>query len=45
MFGRNIDIILDAYKELLESKEIPSGIYNIADDDTLSTKNLVNVIA
>lgn len=31
-------------KELLTNTEILSGIYNVADDDTLSTKNLVKVI-
>lgn len=28
-------------KELIENKKIPSGVYNIADDTPLSTKNLV----
>ncbi|SEB69824.1 Nucleoside-diphosphate-sugar epimerase [Tenacibaculum sp. MAR_2009_124] len=28
-------------KELLENENIPSGIYNVADDDPLSTKDLV----
>ncbi len=28
-------------KELIENKEIPSGVYNVADDDPLSTKDLV----
>lgn len=31
-------------KELLENSSIPSGVYNVADDETLSTKKLVAVI-
>ena len=31
-------------KELIENKEIESGVYNIADDDTLSIMELVRVI-
>ena len=31
-------------KELLENKSIHSGVYNIADDDSLSTKDLVKII-
>ncbi len=32
-------------KELLENENIPSGIYNIADDIPLSTKELINFIS
>tara|TARA_B110000027_G_scaffold124163_1_gene140540 strand:- start:1781 stop:2194 length:414 start_codon:yes stop_codon:yes gene_type:complete len=31
--------------EFIENKNISSGVYNIADDESLSTKELVNVIA
>ena len=31
-------------KELIENNTIPSGIYNIADDDSLSTTELVTII-
>nr|WP_299034125.1 NAD-dependent epimerase/dehydratase family protein [uncultured Tenacibaculum sp.] len=31
-------------KELLENKNIPSGIYNVADDESLSTNELVETI-
>jgi nucleoside-diphosphate-sugar epimerase len=31
-------------KELLENKDIPSGVYNIADDDSLSTNELIKLI-
>lgn len=32
-------------KELLERDDIPSGIYNIADDESLSTNELIKLIA
>jgi nucleoside-diphosphate-sugar epimerase len=32
-------------KELIEREEIPSGIYNIADDEPLSTNELIRLIA
>jgi len=32
-------------RELVENKNIPSGVYNVADDDSLSTKELVKSIA
>ena len=31
-------------KELLDNPKIPSGIYNIADDDSLSTNELISII-
>jgi nucleoside-diphosphate-sugar epimerase len=31
--------------ELIENDQIPSGIYNVADDDTISTNELVSLIA
>ena len=31
-------------KELIENKSIASGVYHVADDDTLSTKQLVTII-
>ena len=31
-------------KELIENKSIASGVYHVADDDTLSTKELVSII-
>lgn len=30
---------------LIENEQIPSGVYNIADDDALSTNELINLIA
>ncbi len=32
-------------RELLERDDIPSGIYNVADDEALSTNDLINLIA
>ncbi|MDO3693641.1 NAD-dependent epimerase/dehydratase family protein [Wenyingzhuangia sp. chi5] len=31
-------------KEIIENKDIPSGVYNVADDESLSTTNLVSII-
>ncbi|MBC7915292.1 MAG: hypothetical protein H7Y07_14345 [Pyrinomonadaceae bacterium] len=32
-------------KELIERNDIPTGIYNVADDDALSTNQLVSLLA
>ena len=40
----SIDNLCFIIKELIENKAISSGIYNIADDDPLSTKELVEII-
>lgn len=32
-------------RELLERNDIPSGVYNVADDETLSTNELIQLIA
>ncbi|MDR2684420.1 MAG: nucleoside-diphosphate-sugar epimerase, partial [Prevotellaceae bacterium] len=40
----SIDNILFVVKKLIE-KSITSGIYNVADDETLSTKELIELIA
>ncbi len=32
-------------KELIENEDIPSGIYNVADDDPLSTNTIIKLIA
>ena len=40
----SVDNILFIIKELMESREIPSGIYNVADDDPLSTNELITLI-
>ncbi len=40
----SIDNLCFIIKELLENQKIPSGIYNIADDEALSTNDLVSLI-
>jgi nucleoside-diphosphate-sugar epimerase len=40
----SINNLLFAISEFIEQKEIPSGIYNIADDDALSTNELISLI-
>lgn len=41
----SIDNLLFIIKELIERDDIPSGLYNVADDDPLSTNELVSLIA
>ena len=41
----SIDNLMFIIKELIERENIPSGIYNIADDEPLSTNELINLIA
>jgi len=41
----SIDNLMFNFKELIEREDIPSGIYNIADDEPLSTKELIGLIA
>ena len=41
----NIENLCFAIKELLENKSIPSGIYNVADTEPISTNNLVALIS
>jgi nucleoside-diphosphate-sugar epimerase len=33
------------FKELIEREDIPSGLYNVADDEPLSTNELIKLIA
>ncbi|MNL08316.1 GDP-6-deoxy-D-mannose reductase [compost metagenome] len=40
-----IDNLNFLIKEILEKKEVPSGVYNFADDEVLSTNELVQIIA
>ena len=32
-------------KELIEREDIPSGVYNVSDDETLATNELIDLIA
>lgn len=41
----SIDNLCFIINELIENEEIPSGIYNIADDDALSTNELIKLIS
>jgi nucleoside-diphosphate-sugar epimerase len=41
----SIDNLMFIFKELIEREDIPSGIYNVADDDPLSTNDLIRLIA
>ena len=41
----SIDNLLFIFKELIEREDIPSGIYNVADDEPLSTNELIGLIA
>lgn len=41
----SIDNLMFIVKELIEREDIPSGIYNIADDEPVSTNELIRLIA
>jgi len=41
----SIDNLMFIFKELIENEDIPSGIYNVADDEPLSTIELIDLIA
>lgn len=41
----SIDNLMFIIKELIEREDIPSGIYNLADDETVSTNELIEIIA
>lgn len=41
----SIDNLMFILNELIERKDIPSGIYNVADDEPLSTNDLIRLIA
>lgn len=41
----SIDNLMFIFKELIEREDIPSGIYNVADDEPLSTNELIGIIA
>lgn len=41
----SIDNLMFVFKELLEREDIPSGVYNVADDEPLSTNSLILLIA
>jgi len=41
----SIDNLMFIFKELIEREDIPSGIYNVSDDEPLSTNELIGLIA
>lgn len=41
----NIDNVCYVINQILEREDIPSGVYNLADDETLSTNELIELIA
>jgi nucleoside-diphosphate-sugar epimerase len=41
----SIDNLMFILKELIERNDIPSGVYNVADDESISTKQLISLIA
>jgi nucleoside-diphosphate-sugar epimerase len=41
----SIDNLLFIFKELIEREDIPSGIYNVADNEPISTNSLISLIA
>jgi nucleoside-diphosphate-sugar epimerase len=41
----SIDNLMFIIKELIEREDIPSGVYNIADDEALSTNEVISVLA
>ena len=41
----SIDNLMFIFKELIEREDIPSGIFNVADDEPLSTNELIGLIA
>ncbi len=41
----SIDNLMFIIKELIERENIPSGVYNIADDEALSTNEVISILA
>ena len=41
----SIDNLMFIIKELIEREDIPSGIYNVADDEPLSTNDVISILA
>lgn len=41
----SIDNVCFVIQQILEREDIPSGVYNLADDETLSTNELIQIIA
>jgi nucleoside-diphosphate-sugar epimerase len=41
----SIDNLMFIIKELIEREDIPSGVYNVADDEAFSTNNVISILA
>jgi nucleoside-diphosphate-sugar epimerase len=41
----SIDNLMFIIKELIEQEDIPSGVYNVADDEALSTNDVISILA
>jgi nucleoside-diphosphate-sugar epimerase len=41
----SIDNLMFIFKELIEREDIPSGVYNVADDIPLSTNEVISILA
>ena len=41
----SIDNLMFIIKELVEREDIPSGVYNVADDEALSTSEVISILA
>jgi nucleoside-diphosphate-sugar epimerase len=41
----SIDNLMFIIKELIERDDIPSGVYNVADDEALSTNDIISLLA
>jgi nucleoside-diphosphate-sugar epimerase len=41
----SIDNLMFIIKELMERQDIPSGVYNVADDESLSTNEIISILA
>jgi nucleoside-diphosphate-sugar epimerase len=41
----SIDNLMFIIKELVENDDIPSGVYNVADDEALSTNEVISILA
>jgi nucleoside-diphosphate-sugar epimerase len=41
----SIDNVMFIFKELIEREDIPSGVYNIADDEPLSSNEVISLMA
>jgi nucleoside-diphosphate-sugar epimerase len=41
----SIDNLMFIIKELMERQDIPSGVYNVADDELLSTNEIISILA